>query len=101
MTVGIIYRVPGLGAVLGCDSRTTTGDGESLAFSTGHFYSMTTHARGGVYLEPATRSVLDVGAQVVFADKGLSVSGLFAPGAPVAATLTSGRKYEVYAKVLF
>ncbi len=40
----------------------TTGDGESLAFSTGHFYSMTTHARGAVYLEPTTRSVLDVGA---------------------------------------
>jgi benzoyl-CoA reductase subunit D len=40
----------------------TTGDGESLPFNTGHFYSMTTHARGGVYLEPATRSVLDVGA---------------------------------------
>ncbi len=48
-----------------------------------------------------TGAVLDVGAQVVFADKGLSVSGLFAPGAPVAAALTSGRKYEVYAKVLF
>ncbi|HSM92809.1 MAG TPA: benzoyl-CoA reductase subunit D [Anaeromyxobacteraceae bacterium] len=40
----------------------TTGDGESLAFSTGHFYSMTTHARGAVFLDPATRSVLDVGA---------------------------------------
>jgi benzoyl-CoA reductase subunit D len=40
----------------------STGDGESLGFSTGHFYSMTTHARGAVYLEPSTRSVLDVGA---------------------------------------
>jgi benzoyl-CoA reductase subunit D len=40
----------------------TTGDGETLPFSTGHFYSMTTHARGAVYLEPSTRSVLDVGA---------------------------------------
>jgi benzoyl-CoA reductase subunit D len=40
----------------------TTGDGENLPFNTGHFYSMTTHARGAVYLEPSTRSVLDVGA---------------------------------------
>lgn len=40
----------------------TTGDAESLAFATGHFYSMTTHARGGIYLEPEARSILDVGA---------------------------------------
>lgn len=40
----------------------TTGDGENLGFHTGHFYSMTTHARGAVYLDPTTRSALDVGA---------------------------------------
>ncbi len=40
----------------------TTGDGEALSFATGHFYSMTTHARGAVYLDPTTRAVLDVGA---------------------------------------
>jgi benzoyl-CoA reductase subunit D len=40
----------------------TTGDGEALPFHTGHFYSMTTHARGAVYLDPTTRAVLDVGA---------------------------------------
>jgi benzoyl-CoA reductase subunit D len=40
----------------------TTGDGEQLGFATGHFYSMTTHARGAVYLEPSTRAVLDIGA---------------------------------------
>ncbi|MFO1200210.1 MAG: benzoyl-CoA reductase subunit D [Burkholderiaceae bacterium] len=40
----------------------TTGEGENVAFSTGHFYSMTTHARGGVYLEPSARAVVDVGA---------------------------------------
>jgi benzoyl-CoA reductase subunit D len=40
----------------------TTGDGEALPFHTGHLYSMTTHARGGIFLEPATRAVLDVGA---------------------------------------
>lgn len=40
----------------------TTGEGETLAFHTGHFYSMTTHARGAIYLDPEVRSVLDVGA---------------------------------------
>lgn len=40
----------------------TTGEGESVSFSTGHFYSMTTHARGAIYLEPEARSLLDIGA---------------------------------------
>jgi benzoyl-CoA reductase subunit D len=40
----------------------TTGDGESLPFHTGHFYSMTTHARGAIYLQPEARAVLDIGA---------------------------------------
>ncbi|MDP6709016.1 MAG: benzoyl-CoA reductase subunit D [Alphaproteobacteria bacterium] len=40
----------------------TTGEGENVAFRTGHFYSMTTHARGGVYLTPGVQAVLDVGA---------------------------------------
>jgi len=40
----------------------TTGDGESLDFHTGHFYSMTTHGRGAIYLDPTARAALDVGA---------------------------------------
>jgi len=40
----------------------TTGDGESIGYSTGHFYSMTTHARGAIYLEPKACGVLDMGA---------------------------------------
>ena len=40
----------------------TTGEAESLSFTTGHFYSMTTHARGAIYLDPHVRGVLDVGA---------------------------------------
>ncbi len=40
----------------------TTGEGENVPFRTGHFYSMTTHARGAIYLDPAARAVLDVGA---------------------------------------
>ncbi len=44
------------------DYTATTGDGENVSFATGHFYSMTTHARGAIYLEPEARSVLDIGA---------------------------------------
>jgi len=44
------------------DYVATTGEGEAVPFHTGHFYSMTTHARGATYLEPAARSALDVGA---------------------------------------
>ena len=40
----------------------TTGEGELLDFHTGHFYSMTTHARGAIYLDPQARAALDVGA---------------------------------------
>lgn len=44
------------------DYVATTGEGESVPFHTGHFYSMTTHARGAIYLEPTARAVLDAGA---------------------------------------
>ena len=40
----------------------TTGEGENVKFATGHFYSMTTHARGGIFLHPEARAVVDVGA---------------------------------------
>ncbi len=40
----------------------TTGEGEMLETRTGHFYGMTTHARGGLFLDPDARTVLDVGA---------------------------------------
>lgn len=40
----------------------TTGEGESIEFHTGHFYSMTTHARGAIYLRPESRVALDTGA---------------------------------------
>jgi benzoyl-CoA reductase subunit D len=40
----------------------TTGEGENVKFATGHFYSMTTHARGGVHLVPEARAVIDIGA---------------------------------------
>jgi benzoyl-CoA reductase subunit D len=40
----------------------STGDGENLSFTTGHFYSMTTHARGAIHLDASTRAALDIGA---------------------------------------
>jgi benzoyl-CoA reductase subunit D len=40
----------------------TTGEGADFPWATGHFYGMTTHARGALYLEPRARAVLDVGA---------------------------------------
>ncbi|RMH16742.1 MAG: benzoyl-CoA reductase subunit D [Acidobacteria bacterium] len=49
-------------AAAALDYVTSTGDVGAVSFHTGHFYSMTTHARGAVLLEPAARAVLDVGA---------------------------------------
>ncbi len=40
----------------------TTGEGELASFRTGHFYGMTTHARGGIYLRAGARAVVDIGA---------------------------------------
>jgi benzoyl-CoA reductase subunit D len=44
------------------DYVASTGEGESIPFHTGHFYSMTTHGRGAIYLDPQSRAALDVGA---------------------------------------
>ena len=40
----------------------STGDGDAVPFRTGHFYSMTAHASGALYLVPEARAALDVGA---------------------------------------
>jgi benzoyl-CoA reductase subunit D len=44
------------------DYVASTGEGESIPFHTGHFYSMTTHARGAIFFDPEARAALDVGA---------------------------------------
>ena len=44
------------------DYCATTGDAEMITFSTGHFYTMTTHARGAIFLDPEARAVCDIGA---------------------------------------
>jgi len=43
----------------------TTGEGEMLPRKRGHFYSMTAHAKGGVYLNPGSQTVIDMGALYV------------------------------------
>ncbi len=40
----------------------TTGEGELVDFRTGHFYGMTAHARGAVFMCPEANAALDVGA---------------------------------------
>lgn len=40
----------------------TTGEGELASFRTGHFYGMTTHARGGIFLDAGARAIVDIGA---------------------------------------
>ncbi len=40
----------------------TTGEGELVDFRTGHFFSMTAHARGAIFLNPEVRAVVDAGA---------------------------------------
>jgi len=40
----------------------TTGEGELIDYRRGHFYSMTAHARGAIFLLPEARAVVDAGA---------------------------------------
>jgi len=47
----------------------STGEGEMVNRKTGHFYSMTTHSRGGLFLNPDVRTVVDMGALYVRAIK--------------------------------
>ena len=44
------------------DYVASTGEGEIIEFRRGHFYTMTTHARGAKYLLPDAEAALDVGA---------------------------------------
>lgn len=44
------------------DYVATTGEGDMIEFRRGHFYTMTTHARGALHLMPEARAALDVGA---------------------------------------
>ncbi|GIK52848.1 MAG: benzoyl-CoA reductase subunit D [Planctomycetaceae bacterium] len=44
------------------DYIATTGEGDMIPWRTGHFYGMTTHARGALFLDPKARGAIDVGA---------------------------------------
>jgi len=60
------------------DYIATTGEGEVVAFRTGHFYGMTTHARGGLFIDPEVRAVIDIGAlhaRAVLMDERAKVLG--------------------------
>lgn len=47
----------------------STGEGEMVERKTGHFYSMTSHARGGIFFNPEARTVVDMGGLYVRAIK--------------------------------
>jgi len=47
----------------------STGEGEMVERKTGHFYSMTTHARGGIFFAPSAKTVVDMGGLYVRAIK--------------------------------
>jgi bcr-type benzoyl-CoA reductase subunit D len=44
------------------DYVATTGEGEVVKYRTGHFYGMTTHARGARFLDPGADACIDIGA---------------------------------------
>lgn len=47
----------------------STGEGEMVERKIGHFYSMTTHARGGLFFVPDAKTVVDMGGLYVRAIK--------------------------------
>lgn len=57
--MGIVLAESGVDRL---DYIASTGEGEEIPFATGHFYGMTTHARGALMLDPRARIVLDIGA---------------------------------------
>jgi benzoyl-CoA reductase subunit D len=51
------------------DYLASTGEGEMVTRKKGHFYSMTTHAKGGLFFHPDSKTVVDMGALYVRAIK--------------------------------
>ncbi|MBV6442522.1 MAG: Benzoyl-CoA reductase subunit D [Saprospiraceae bacterium] len=47
----------------------STGEGEMVVRKTGHFYSMTSHARGGIFFATEAKTVVDMGGLYVRAIK--------------------------------
>ncbi len=44
------------------DYIATTGEADGVPYRTGHFYGMTTHSRGGLFLDPEVGAIIDIGA---------------------------------------
>jgi len=53
----------------------STGEGEMVRRKTGHFYSMTTHSRGGKFFYSSANTIVDMGALYVRAIKVMSRAG--------------------------
>jgi benzoyl-CoA reductase subunit D len=60
-TLGEALREAGV-APTDFDYICSTGDADAVDAATGHFYGMTTHARGALQLDPEARALIDVGA---------------------------------------
>ena len=58
------------------DYVATTGDGEEVPFATGHFYGMTTHARGALFLEPSARAVLAETDVINMVSRGIATENI-------------------------
>ncbi len=61
----------------------STGEGELVPRKRGHFYSMTTHARGAWHYHPGIRSVVDLGAlfsRVISLEEGARVHNYMMTG---------------------
>ena len=58
----VMAQATAAAGVAAIDYVATTGEGEDIPFATGHFYGMTTHARGALFLDPSATAVLDAGA---------------------------------------
>jgi len=61
----------------------STGEGELVPRKRGHFYSMTTHARGAWHYHPEVRSVVDLGAlfcRVISLEQGARVHNYMMTG---------------------
>jgi len=45
-----------------CAAGVGARERETVPFRTSHFYGMTTHSRGGLFLQPQARAIIDMGA---------------------------------------
>jgi len=78
----------------------STGEGELVDFRRGHFYGMTTHARGVVFLLPGTSAVMDIGALHARAMRGAERSRDLAYGMTSQGASGSGQFFENVARYL-